>query len=79
VAEASGLRGYPAQKALEQARALPPGAGARGVARLAALELDLRVSAFADLGRSADDGRRLVLELAVRDLLAGGRSGPGRR
>jgi DNA polymerase-3 subunit delta len=79
VAEASGLRGYPAQKALEQARALPPGAGARGVARLAALELDLRVSAFADLGRSADDGRRLVLELAVRDLLGGARAGPAGR
>lgn len=79
VAAASGLRGYPAQKAVEQARALPPGAGARGVARLAALELDLRVSAFSELGRSGDDGRRLVLELAVRDLLAGARHGPAPR
>jgi DNA polymerase III subunit delta len=79
VAEATGLRGYPAQKAVEQARALPPGAGRRGVARLAGLELDLRVSAFSELGRSGDDGRRLVLELAVRDLLAGARRGPAPR
>ena len=69
VGEATGLKGYPAQKAVENARALPPGAGDRCVSRLAALELDLRVSAFGDLGRSGDDGRRFVLELAARDLL----------
>ena len=45
------------------------GSGERCVSRLATLELDLRVSAFGDLGRSGDDGRRFVLELAARDLL----------
>jgi DNA polymerase III subunit delta len=75
VSEASGLRGYPAQKALEQARSLPAGAGERAVARLAALELDLRVSELARLGRSPDDGQRLVLELAAHDLLAAARQG----
>jgi DNA polymerase III delta subunit len=69
VGEATGLKGYPAQKALEHARSIAPGAGDRCVARLATLELDLRVSAFGDLGRSGDDGRRFVLELAARDLL----------
>jgi DNA polymerase-3 subunit delta len=69
VGEATGLKGYPAQKALEHARAVAPGAGDRCVARLAALELDLRVSSFGDLGRSGDDGRRFVMELAARDLL----------
>lgn len=69
VGEATGLRGYPAQKALEHARALASGSGERCVSRLATLELDLRVSAFGDLGRSGDDGRRFVLELAARDLL----------
>jgi hypothetical protein len=50
------------------------------VARLAELELDLRVSALSELGRSRDDGERLVLETAARDLLGlarGGRPGPG--
>ena len=69
VGDATGLRGYPAQKALEHARAIATGAGERCVSRLATLELDLRVSAFGDLGRSGDDGRRFVLELAARDLL----------
>ena len=49
------------------------------MARLAALELELRVSALRDLGRSRDDGERLVLEAAARDLLAlarGGRPAP---
>ncbi len=69
VGEATGLKGYPAQKALEHARALGSGSGERCVSRLATLELDLRVSAFGDLGRSGDDGRRFVLELAARDLL----------
>jgi hypothetical protein len=67
---ATGLRGYPAQKVAEQARRMPPGAGERAVVRLARLELDLRVSTFARMGRSPDDGERLVLELAARDLLA---------
>lgn len=69
VGDATGLKGYPAQKVVEHARAVAPGSGERCVSRLATLELDLRVSAFGDLGRSADDGRRLVLELAARDLL----------
>lgn len=65
----TGIKGYPAQKVVEHARAIAPGSADRCVARLATLELDLRVSAFADLGRSGDDGRRFVLELATRDLL----------
>jgi len=65
----AGLKGYPAQKAVEHARAIPPGAGEWCVARLADLELDLRVSALGDLGRSRGDGERMVLELGVRDLL----------
>jgi len=69
VGAVTGLRGYPAQKVVEQARALPEGAGDRCVARVAALELDLRVSALTDLGRSSDDGRRFALERAARDLL----------
>lgn len=69
VSAATGLRGYPAQKALEQARSLPPGAGDRLVERIARLELDLRVSAPRQLGRTPDDGERFVLELAARDLL----------
>jgi hypothetical protein len=69
VGAAAGLKGYPAQKAVEHARQVAPGIGDRCVSRLATLELDLRVSAFADLGRSGDDGRRFVLELAARDLL----------
>ena len=59
---------------------MPPGAARRAVARLAELELDLRVSALRELGRSRDDGERLVLETAARDLLAlarGGRPAPG--
>jgi DNA polymerase III delta subunit len=80
VTEATGATGYPARKLAEQARALPPGAARRAVARLAELELDLRVSALRELGRSRDDGERLVLEAAARDLLAlarGGRPAPG--
>lgn len=80
VTTATGVSGYPARKLAEQARALAPGAARQAVARLAALELDLRVSALRDLGRSRDDGERLVLETAARDLLAlarGGRPGPG--
>ena len=65
----TGVKGYPATKAVEQARALQEGAGARCVACLAALELDLRVSSLSQLGRSSDDGRRFVLERAARELL----------
>jgi DNA polymerase III delta subunit len=68
--QATGVQGYPARKAVEQAQALPPGPAGAAVDRLAALELDLRVSAMAQLGRTRDDGARLVLELATRDLLA---------
>lgn len=81
IGAATGVRGYPARILAEQARALPPGTARRAVARLAALELDLRVSTLRDLGRSAKDGERLVLETAARDLLAlarGGRPAPGR-
>jgi DNA polymerase-3 subunit delta len=80
VSEATGVQGFPARKLAEQARALPPGAARRAVARLAELELDLRVGALRELGRSRDDGERLVLETAARDLLAlarGGRPAPG--
>ena len=80
VTEATGATGYPARKLAEQARAMPPGAARRAVARLAELELDLRVSALRELGRSRDDGERLVLETAARDVLAlarGGRPAPG--
>lgn len=73
--KATGVGGFPARKAVEQARALPRGAARAGVTRLAALELDLRVSALRQLGRSPDDGARLVLELATRDLLALARGG----
>ncbi len=67
--ERVGIKGYPAVKLVEQARAARPGGGAAAMARAAALELDLRVSAFQELGRSRDDGLRLVLELGARDLL----------
>lgn len=69
VGELSGLKGFPATKAVEHARALPEGAGEKAVARLARLELDLRVSSLTRLGRSPGDGQRFVLELAARDLL----------
>jgi len=54
---------------VEHARAVAPGAGEWCVARLADLELDLRVSALTDLGSSRGDGERMVLELGVRDLI----------
>lgn len=78
---ATGVSGYPARKLAEQARAMPRGAGAEATVRLAALELDLRVSALRELGRSPDDGARLVLESAARDLLAiaRGEAGDGAR
>jgi DNA polymerase III delta subunit len=70
---------YAAQRLLEQARALSPSVVQGAVARCAALELELRVSSLRGLGRSPDDGERLVLETAARDLLAltrGGRPAP---
>lgn len=66
----TGVKGYPAQKAVEHARTIAPGAGEWCVARLADLELDLRVSALTDLGTSRGDGERMVLEMGVRDLIA---------
>ncbi|MDH3227292.1 MAG: hypothetical protein OEM67_09435 [Thermoleophilia bacterium] len=65
----TGMRGYPAQKLAEQAPRMPEGAGALALIRVADLELELRESEFARLGESPDDGQRLVLELATRDLL----------
>lgn len=65
VSAATGMKGYPAQKVAEQSRALPGGAAARGVARLARLEMEMRVSAQRELG-----GPLFVLESAARDLLA---------
>ena len=76
---ATGVQGYPARKLAEKADR-PPEAVRRIVARPAELELDLRVGALRELGRSRDDGERLVLETAARDLLAlsrGGRPAPG--
>ena len=64
-----GLNGYPATKAMEQAGRLKPGTGEWCVARIADLELDLRLSELRHLGNSPDDGERFVLEVAVRDLL----------
>ncbi len=75
VGAATGIKGYPATILAEQARSLPPGAAQYAVARLAALELELRVSELARLGRSRDDGERLVLETAARDLLTLARGG----
>ncbi len=80
VSAATGQKGYPVRKLIEHAEALPAGAGQTAVARLAALELDLRVSALTKLGRTSVDGARMVLELAVRDLLIlarGGTPAPG--
>jgi DNA polymerase III delta subunit len=70
VSAATGVKGYPARILAEQAQAMPPGAAQQALARIAALELDLRVSAQLDFRRSPGDGERLVLETAARDLLA---------
>lgn len=75
VSAATGIKGFPARILAEQAGAMAPGAARQAVARLAALELDLRVSAQRDFGRSPGDGERLVLETAARDLLALARGG----
>ena len=48
VSAATGMKGYPAQKVAEQARSLRAAPGARAVARVARLELDIRVSAQRD-------------------------------
>jgi DNA polymerase III delta subunit len=69
VEAATGMRGYPAQKLAEQAPRMPEGAGALALIRVADLELELRDSEFARLGESPDDGQRLVLQLATRDLI----------
>jgi DNA polymerase III delta subunit len=65
VSAATGMRGFPARKVADQARALPCGAAARAVARLARLEMETRVSAQRELG-----GALFVLESAARDLVA---------
>jgi DNA polymerase III delta subunit len=70
VAAATGGSPFQARTLAEQARRLPAGAAQSAVARLATLELDLRVSSIRSLGRSPDDGERFVLETAARDLLA---------
>jgi DNA polymerase III delta subunit len=70
VTEATGVAGFPARKLQEQAAALPPRAAERAVARVAALEIELRISAVRDLGEARGDGPRLLLERAARDLLA---------
>jgi DNA polymerase III subunit delta len=65
VTAATGMRGFPARKVADQAGALPSGAGARAVARVARLEIETRVSAQRELG-----GALFVLESAARDLVA---------
>lgn len=65
----TGMKGFPVRNMMAQLAAVAPGGAAEAVARLAALELELRVSEVGTLGRSSDDGARLVLEIAVRDLL----------
>ncbi len=75
VSAATGVKGYPARILAEQAQAMPAGAAQQALARIAALELDLRVSAQLDFRRSPGDGERLVLETAARDLLALARGG----
>lgn len=75
VGAATGVKGYPARILAEQAQGMPAGSARQGLARLARLELDLRVSAQLDFRRSPGDGERLVLETAARDLLALARGG----
>lgn len=70
VMDAAGVGNpWAAKKIVEHARAMAPGGAEHAVVRLARLELDLRVSAYGELGRSRDDGGRFVLENAARDLL----------
>ncbi|MEZ5080226.1 MAG: hypothetical protein R2878_06125 [Thermoleophilia bacterium] len=75
ITEATGIRGFPARKVAEQVQSMPANAGAHSLARLARLEIDLRVSVDAGLGVTPDDGRRYVLERAARDLIAIARGG----
>lgn len=70
VSERTGMSGFPARKVAEQARDLPAGSGASALIRVSAAELDLRLSHLAQLGRSRDDGTRIMLEAVTRDLLA---------
>lgn len=69
VSEVTGQSGFPARKTLDQSRAISQPAAERAFARVAALELELRVSAARELGRSRDDGERLVIERAARDVI----------
>ena len=66
----AGISGYPAQRVAEHAAQIPVGAGALMLARLASLELDMRVSSYVRLARGRDDGERFTWELAARDILA---------
>ena len=70
-----GLHGFPAQRAAEHASLMPRRSAATVVARLAQLEIDLRVSAFARLGRSPGDGGAFCWEIALLDCLSAARSG----
>jgi DNA polymerase III delta subunit len=68
----SGRSGYGARKLAEQAALLPGPTIERMVARLARLEVDLRVSSLVKLGRMGggpESGQRFVIELATRDLV----------
>ena len=80
VAAAAGLRAIPRRRPAEQARALPPGAGARGggpTRRARARPTRLRV--LASSGAPATTAGGSCSRLAVRDLLAGARRGPAPR
>jgi DNA polymerase III subunit delta len=70
VTRLAGISGYPAQRIVEQGTQLNPGVGARVLARLAQLELDLRVSSLLRLGRSRDDGERFAWERAAADSIS---------
>ena len=70
VTRLAGISGYPAQRIVEQGATLRPGVGATILARLAQLELDLRVSSVLRLGRSRDDGERFAWERAAADSIS---------
>ena len=70
VSRLAGISGYPAQRIVEQGGSLGPGVGASVLARLAQLELDLRVSSLLRLGRSRDDGERFAWERAAADSIS---------
>jgi DNA polymerase III delta subunit len=69
VSEVTGLSGWPATKVAKQAGALAPPVVSSALIRTAALELDLRVGSLRHAGRKPEDGERLILERASRDLL----------